>query len=85
MIPFLAQSFANQAAYLHTKLSLFSSVPSNHSFMSRQRNHLLAQGQTQGSMFQQRTKKTLTIGPFGNTYEGDEVSPEVELGVVAGL
>jgi hypothetical protein len=35
---------------------------------------------TQGSMLQQRTKKTLTNGPFGNTCEADEVSPEVEAG-----
>jgi hypothetical protein len=41
---------------------------------------MLAQGQTQGSMLQQRTNKTLTIGPFGNTCEADEVSPEVEAG-----
>jgi hypothetical protein len=47
--------------------------------------HLLAQGQTQGSTLQQRTNKTLTTGPFGNTCEADEVSPEVEAGVVAGL
>jgi hypothetical protein len=46
---------------------------------------LLAQGQTQGSTLQQRTNKTLTTGPFGNTCEADEVSPEVEAGVVAGL
>jgi hypothetical protein len=47
--------------------------------------NLLAQGKTQGSMLQQHTNKTLTIGPFGNTCEADEVSPEVEAGVVAGL
>jgi hypothetical protein len=46
---------------------------------------MLAQGQTQGSTLQQRTNKTLTTGPFGNTCEADEVSPEVEAGVVAGL
>jgi hypothetical protein len=46
---------------------------------------MLAQGQTQGSMLQQCTNKTLTTGPFGNTCEADEVSPEVEAGVVAGL
>jgi hypothetical protein len=43
------------------------------------------QGQTQGSTLQQRTKKTLTIVPFGNTCEIDEISPEVEAGEVAGL
>jgi hypothetical protein len=48
-------------------------------------NTLLAQGQTQGSTLQQRTNKTLTTGPFGNTCEADEVSPEVEAGVVARL
>ena len=30
-------------------------------------------------------QKNLTIGPLGNTYEADEVSPKVEAGVVAGL
>jgi hypothetical protein len=34
---------------------------------------------------QESTNKTLTIIPFGNTCEADEVSPEVEAGVVAGL
>jgi hypothetical protein len=46
---------------------------------------VLAQGQTQCSTLQQRTNKTLTTGPFGNTCEVDEVSPEVEAEVVAGL
>jgi hypothetical protein len=41
------------------------------------RGLLLAQGQTQGSMLQQLTNKTLTTSPFGNTCEADEVSPEV--------
>jgi hypothetical protein len=34
---------------------------------------------------QERTNKTLTIDPFGNTYKEDEVSPEVEAGMVVGL
>jgi hypothetical protein len=42
-------------------------------------------GKTQGSTLQQHTKKTLTIDPFGNTCEADEVSPEVEAGVVVEL
>jgi hypothetical protein len=46
---------------------------------------LLAQGQTQGSMLQQRTNKTLTTSPFVNTCEVDEVSPEVESRGFAGL
>jgi hypothetical protein len=46
---------------------------------------LLAQGKTQGSTLQQCTNKTLTIGPLGNTCEADEVSSEVEVGVVVGL
>jgi len=49
------------------------------------RCRLLAQGQTQGSMLQQRTNKTLTIIPFGNTYEADAISPEVAAGGVTGL
>jgi hypothetical protein len=32
---------------------------------------------------EERTNKALTIDPFGNTCEADEVSPEVEAGVVA--
>jgi hypothetical protein len=36
-------------------------------------------------MLQQCTNKTLTIVPFGNTCEVDEVSPKVEEGVVVGL
>jgi hypothetical protein len=34
---------------------------------------------------QERTKKTLTTGPFGNTCEADEFSLEVEARVVARL
>ena len=36
-------------------------------------------------MLQQQTKKTLITETFGNTYEADEVSLEVEAGGVAGL
>jgi hypothetical protein len=46
---------------------------------------MLAQGQTQGSTLEQRTNKTLTTGPFNNTWEVDEVSPEVKAGGVVGL
>jgi hypothetical protein len=35
-------------------------------------------------MLQQHTNKTLTTSAFDNTYEADEVSPELEAGVVAG-
>jgi hypothetical protein len=49
------------------------------------RKHLLEQGQTQGSTLQQHTNKTLTTDPFDNAYKADEVSPEVEAGVVVGL
>ena len=66
-------------------ISFFSSSPSNHSFKSRQQNHFLAQGKTQGSTLQQCTNKTLTTGPFGNICEANEVSLEVEAGVVEGL
>jgi hypothetical protein len=34
---------------------------------------------------QEDTKKTPTTSPFDNTCKVDEVSPEVEVGVVAGL
>jgi hypothetical protein len=42
-------------------------------------------GEDPGFNAQECTKKSLTTGPFGNTCEADEVSPEVEVGVVAGL
>ena len=34
---------------------------------------------------QERSNKALTTNPFDNTCEADEVSPEVEAGVVARL
>jgi hypothetical protein len=46
---------------------------------------VLAQGQTRGSTLKKHTNKNLTTSPFDNTYEEDEVSPEVEAGVVVGL
>jgi hypothetical protein len=42
-------------------------------------------GADPGFNAQERTNKALTTGPFGNTCEADEVSPEVEAGVVARL
>ena len=42
-------------------------------------------GANPGFIAQERTNKTLITGPFGNTCEADEVSPEVKAGVVAGL
>jgi hypothetical protein len=47
--------------------------------MSRQQNHLLAQGQTQGSA-PRAHQQALTTGPFGNTCEADAVSPEAVMG-----
>jgi hypothetical protein len=40
-------------------------------------------GKYLGFNSQEHTNKTLTTVPFGNTCEADEVSPEVEAGVVA--
>jgi hypothetical protein len=42
-------------------------------------------GADPGFNAQEHTNKSLTIGPFGNTCEADEVSPEVEARVVSGL
>ena len=42
-------------------------------------------GVVPGFNAQEHTNKALTTGPFGNTYRADEVSPEVEAGVVEGL
>jgi len=47
--------------------------------MSQKQNHLLAQGQTQGSTLTMH-QQALTTGPFGNTYGENVVSPEVEIG-----
>jgi hypothetical protein len=47
--------------------------------------NIIGTGADPGFNAQERTNKTLTTGPFGNTCEADEVSPEVEAGVVAGL
>ena len=42
-------------------------------------------GANPGFNAQDHTNKTLTTDPFGNTCEVDEVSLEVEAGVVTGL
>jgi hypothetical protein len=42
-------------------------------------------GADPGFNAQECTKKSLTTSTFGYTYEADEVSPEVEAGVVVGL
>jgi hypothetical protein len=42
-------------------------------------------GADPGFNAQERTNKTLTTDPFDNTCEVYEVSPKVEVGVVAGL
>jgi hypothetical protein len=42
-------------------------------------------GADPGFNAQEITNKTLTTDPFSNTCEADEVSPKVEVGVVAGL
>jgi hypothetical protein len=46
---------------------------------------IVGTGADPGFNAQEHTNKTLTTIPFGNTCEADEVSPEVEAGVVAGL
>ena len=45
----------------------------------------VATGVDPGFSAQECTNKTLTTGPFGNTCKANEVSPEVEAGVVARL
>ena len=45
---------------------------------SRQRNHLLAQGQTQGSS-PRAHQQSLAIGPFGSTCKADAISPEAAM------
>jgi hypothetical protein len=46
--------------------------------LSQQQNHLLAQGQTQGSAPRMH-QQDLTTGPFDNTYEADAVSPKEDM------
>jgi len=74
---------------LRTKLSFSQSF----FFLSSQQSQLhvpamepfVGTGEYPGFNVQECTNKALTINPFGNTYEADEVSPEVEAGVVARL
>ena len=47
--------------------------------LSRQQNHLLVQGQTQGSA-PRADQQALTTGPFGNACEADAVLLEVAMG-----
>ena len=42
-------------------------------------------GEDPGFKAKECTKKSLTTDPFGNTCEADDVSPEVEAGVVSRL
>ena len=49
------------------------------------RRNIIGIGADSGFNAQYVTNKTLTTDPFGNTYEENGVSPEVEVGVVAGL
>ena len=75
--------------YLRTDLSFAQSF----FFLSSQQSQLhvpamepfVGTGEYPGFNVQECTNKALSIGPFGNTYEVDEVSPEVEAGVVARL
>jgi hypothetical protein len=46
---------------------------------------IVGTGEDPGFNAQEHTNKTLTTDPFENTCEADEISPEVEAGVVAGL
>jgi hypothetical protein len=47
--------------------------------LDQRQNHLLAQGQTQGSTLTAH-QQALTTSPFGNTCEADAVSPKVAIG-----
>jgi hypothetical protein len=46
---------------------------------------IVGTGEDPGFNAQECTNKALTTDPFGNTCEADEVSPKVEVGVVARL
>jgi hypothetical protein len=63
---------------LHIKITHFNDDPLSSLLV-------VGTGADPGFNAQERTNNTLTTGPFGNTCEADEVSPEVEGGVVAGL
>jgi hypothetical protein len=51
----------------------------------KEENIIFGTGADPGINAQECTNKALTTDPFNNTYEADEVSPEVEAGVVGGL
>jgi hypothetical protein len=70
------QIFSQIFLFLSSQQSQFQ-VPTTKPFVGT--------GEDPGFNATKRTNKTLTTDPFGNTCEVDEVSLEVEAGVVAGL
>ena len=68
--------FAQRFFFLSSQQSQFQ-VPATKPFVGTRADP--------GFNAQERTNKSLTIGPFGNTCEANEVSPEVQVGVVARL
>jgi hypothetical protein len=76
-----------------TNLRIEISFPQNLFFLSSQQSQFQVSatkpfagtGEDLGFNAQECTKQTLTTGPFDNTCKADEVSPEVEAGVVARL
>jgi hypothetical protein len=60
------------------KMSKKMQIQIKKNYVHHVKHIMLAQGQTQGSSLQQRTKKNLTTSPFDNTCKASKVSPEVE-------
>jgi hypothetical protein len=70
-------------AYFTQSFFFFSSQQSQ--FQVPAMEPFVGTGADPGFNAQEHTNKALTTGPFDNTCEEDEVSPEVEAWVVAGL
>jgi hypothetical protein len=69
---------------MHVKYQIYL-ITSFIQHSSTNKTQRLGTGADPGFNAQECTNKALTTGPFGNTCEADEVSPEVEAGVVARL
>jgi hypothetical protein len=70
-------------AYFTQRFFFFSSHKSQ--FQVLKMEPFVGTRENLGFNAQEHTKKSLTTSPFNNTCEANEVSPEVEAGVVAGL
>jgi hypothetical protein len=83
MTLFLAQSFTGQVKSCALGKQIYAQKLSFAQFQVPAIEPFFGTGEDPGFNAQVCTNKALTIDPLGNTCEADEVSPKVEVGVVA--